>query len=43
MLCLFQVYSNVISLYVYIYICFFQILFPYSLLQDIEVVFCAIQ
>ena len=35
MLCVFQVYSKVIQLYIYIYI-YFQILFHYRLLQDIE-------
>ena len=36
MLCQFQVYSRVIQLYIYMYIFFFQILFPYRLLQNIE-------
>ena len=34
MLCYFQVYSRAIQLYIHMY--FFQILFPYRLLQNIE-------
>ena len=35
MLCLFQVYRKVIQLYIYV----FQVLFPYRLLQNIELEF----
>ena len=36
MLCEFQVYKKVIQLYIYIYSFFFQILFLYRLLKNIE-------
>ena len=36
MLCLFQVYSKVIQLYIYRYLFFSQTIFPFMLLQNIE-------
>ena len=36
MLCYFQVYRKEIQLYIYMFLFFFQILFPFRLLHNIE-------